>query len=188
MRFWKSIFVVALTLAAVVPAAAKDKQMIEKFKCTSMDSNNRPAMVEIGISQWSTEQERQELLAVLQQGGGKALGDQLQKIKKSSSKGFMSLPRTMGMDLGYAYQFDQGDTRIIIVATDRPPTAGESMSGSLTDDNNVTFANLVLDKSGSGKGQLYIGARMYLDESGKLAVKDAISASELTKIQSVSTK
>lgn len=172
-----------LSLLIALPAVAKDKEMIEKFHATSMDADNRPAMVEIGISHWSTDEERQELMAALKEGGSEAVGEHLQKMKDKSSKGFITLPGSMGQDLGYAYQFDQGDQRIVIVATNRPVSMGEAMSGSLSQDNNISFANLVLDKSGEGKGQLYIGARMYVEDSGKLAVKDAIVASDLTKVK-----
>lgn len=179
----RALCVTVLSLLMAIPVVAKEKEMIEKFRATSMDADSRPVMVEIGISAWSTEEERQELMAALNDGGSKAVGELLQKMKDKSSKGFITLPNMMGQDLGYAYQFNEGDTRIVIVATNRPVTMGESMAGSLSQDNNITFANLVLDSSNDGKGQLYVGARMYVDDAGKLAVKDSISATDLTSVK-----
>ena len=184
MRCMRILFVALLPLVVMAPAAAKDKPVIEKFKATSMNTDGGATMVEIGIAEWSTADERQELLQVLKDGGSKAVGEHIQKMKDKNSKGYLSLPNTMGQDLGYAYQFDSEGTRIIVVATNRPVSMGEAMGGSLSQDNNITFVNLVLDdKSNEGKGQLYVGARLFIEDSGKLAVKDTISASDLTKVK-----
>ena len=73
--------------------------------------------VDIGISRWSTEAEREALITTLKEKGSAALLDAL--IKQPES-GFIKMPNTLGWTLFYARKTDLPDGgQRLVIATNR---------------------------------------------------------------------
>src|SRR5262245_33946356 len=81
------------------------------------------SQLQITITRWTTDQEREELLKTLVEKGQDAMIDVL---KKQEETGFLRLPNTLGYRLYYAYQTQVGDKRRIVLATDRPINMAEA--------------------------------------------------------------
>ena len=118
---------VALMVAVMVePGFAKEKkQVIERFQADSMDlDSGRAAIAEIGIMEWSTDEERQALIQAFKDGGNQGA---YKYLNKQDEKAFVSFPNTMGYQMRYAFQFNSDGKRQIVMATNRPIGMGEVM-------------------------------------------------------------
>src|SRR5919198_3198555 len=97
---------------------------VERLTAFAVDMSNLSARattgtVDIVIERWSTDQERDQLRAALQEGGPDALLRGLQKIKDPA--GYIRTPGSVGYPLRFARQIAMSDGgRRIIIATDRP--------------------------------------------------------------------
>ena len=160
-----------LLLAAGAVLAKEKKEVIERYRATAMSLEvGRASMMDIGIFGWSTEQDRQALLAAFQQGGDKALYDLLDKREEMA---FVSLPETMGYQMRYAFQSESNGKRMITLATNRPIAIGEVMRGSTSQDNNISLVFLELDpETGEGTGEMIVGADFGVNEkTGKFEIE-----------------
>src|SRR5689334_25238209 len=79
-----------------VPLAAEDKP-IERLRAFAVNMNGGPrtnaGVVDIGITRWSTEAERDALLNTLKEKGSTAL---LNELTKQPESGFIKMPNTLG--------------------------------------------------------------------------------------------
>ena len=169
-----TLLAVALVASAAAPAVAKQKrQPLEKFRARAFNVDWGGATnLDITIYEWTTPEERERLIRTFVEGGGDALYDALDDV---SDKGFIKLPRTLGYDMQYAWQFEAEGRRRIVLATDRPMGFLEMSRGSRTRDYNVTLVVLDLDpETGEGEGTVALGAELSVDkESGRLVVEIA---------------
>ena len=172
-RCSKSCFALScvLLLAGGAVLAKEKKEVIERYRATAMSLEvGRASMMDIGIFDWSTEQDRQALIAAFQQGGDKALYDLLDKQEEMA---FVSLPETMGYQMRYAFQSESNGKRMITLATNRPIAMGEVMRGSLSQDDNISLVFLELDpKTGEGTGEMIVGASFGVNKkTGKFEIE-----------------
>ena len=148
-------------------AGALSQDQEEKWNGLAQHLGSGPSgqtQIEIAISRWSTEEEANALLQVLQQDGAKKLADALDKEKET---GFVRFPRVRtrfpSTRLSYARQFTNGDKRTIIIATNRPIGFWEAVSQGRSMDYELTLIELHLDADGSGEGVLAVGAEISWD-------------------------
>lgn len=161
----------ALLVLAANPADAKKKEVIERFHGNAMSLDvGRAAQVQIGIYEWTSDEERQALIQAFNQGGNEAAYKHLGKLE---DKGYLRGAQTMGYQMRYAYQFESDGKRQIVLATDRPISFGEAMTGSWSQENNISFVVLQLDKeTGEGVGQVVFGAEFKVNEkTGQLEIE-----------------
>ncbi len=155
---------VLVLLAGVALVTAQGKpQPVEKLTAfaASMQSG-RAGVVDITINRWSTDEEREKLLAALQEGGE----DQLLKVLESIRPpvGYMRTPNSIGYDLYYARQTSLPDGgRRIVVATNRRIAMGEAFHNTRSMQYQVTVAEIHLDKTGKGEGKLVPAAKVTWD-------------------------
>jgi hypothetical protein len=115
----------------------------------------RAGVVEVTIERWSTDDERNGLLAEVQHTSDKdadqrKLVPALQKVKERC--GFLRLPNTMGWDIKYAHEAKlQHGTRQIEVVTDKPLSFAMARSGN-EDEAPFTLIEMQF-KPGSDKGE-----------------------------------
>ena len=157
---------VLLALAAVSVASDDYADTIEGWTATTVQMDvGKMVIVRIGVMEWSTAEERADLLNALQTGGSEAV---VQYLAQQSEKGFVKFPNTAAYQMHYAYQVEHEGKRYIVMATDRP--AGNFMRREATDSvgNNISMISLELDpKTGKGEGQMIAGADIKLDEETK---------------------
>ena len=183
-----TVLIVAAALLALAagPAAAREKkQPIEKFRARAMNLDRGAAgNLDIVIYEWTTPEERQALLQTLVEKGSKALYDALDD---QSEKGYLKVPRALGYDMQYAWQFEAEGRRRIVLATDRPLGFLELVRSSRSTDYDISLVVLDLDpETGEGEGQAVAGAELSIDkQTGQLNIE--IPGTQATRLTSVKT-
>jgi hypothetical protein len=159
--------VLGLVVAGVlVPSSAANAQEQEIFTAFAINMGGAisSGTVKIVIDRWSTPDERNELIAAFKAGGQDELLKALQKLPKV---GYISLPRTLGYDLHYAYQWPAEDGgRTIVIATDRRIAPGEVWNQTRTMDYPFELIQMKLNAEGKGKGTLAFSTRIYVSKDG----------------------
>ncbi len=159
--------ILALVVAGVLlPSTTANAQEQETFTAFAINMGGAisSGTVKIVIDRWSTPEERNDLIAAFKAGGQDEMLKVLQKLKKV---GYISLPRTLGYDLHYAYQFPAEDGgRTIVIATDRRIVPGEVWNQTRSMDYPFELIQMRLDAEGKGKGTLAWATKIYVSEDG----------------------
>jgi len=177
---------VALMVAGMVePGFAKEKkQVIERFQADAMDlDSGRAEIAEIGIMEWSTDEERQALIQAFKDGGNQGA---YKYLNKQDEKAFVSFPNTMGYQMRYAFQFNSDGKRQIVMATDRPIGMGEVMRDTDSQRDSISFVTLELDPStNEGTGEMVFGAEFKVDQkTGQLDIETmSMNPTKLTNVK-----
>jgi hypothetical protein len=115
-------------------------------------------VVQISIERWTTDAERQSLLALLAGPTVKA-GEQgkllngLKDIKPRA--GYLKLPNSPGWDIQYAREnAAAGGMRQIVVVTDRPVSFSSSFNGAESTDYPFTLIEMHLGQDNKGEGAM----------------------------------
>ena len=164
---------VVTAFAAGSPARTEESTLPEEYTALAVNLNAGPGpssgRFNIRVKRWSTDEQRGSLLKVLAEKGSDALVDALQDQEPAGTINFTG---QIGYDLRYARQIQDGDTRRLVLATDRPVTFGELIRMSRSLDKGVTIVILTLDAEGKGSGDLLVGAELSLDPAkGELTVE-----------------
>jgi hypothetical protein len=186
-----------LTLAAAVSLSsssvtveAQNRRPIERLLATSVNMSNvgraNPGRIEIVIERWSSERERDELIATLKDKGSDALLKQLQKLPRV---GYIrdANGRSVGWDLHFARERKLEDGgRQIVLATDRPISAWEAMNRPRSMDYDFTVADIRFDGDGKGVGKLAVAAKVTTnDKTGAIEIENF--SSEPVRLTDVTT-
>jgi hypothetical protein len=160
-----------LALAAVlslssssVTVEAQNRRPLERLLATSVNMSNvgntNASRIEIVIERWSSERERDELIATLKDKGSDALLNQLQKLPRvgyirDANNG------SIGWDLHFARErkLDDGG-RQIVLATDRPISTWEAFNRPRSSEYDFTLADIRFDGDGKGVGKLAVAAKI----------------------------
>jgi hypothetical protein len=165
MRPNRALFVSVLMLlagVALVQAQSKSQPVETLTAFAASMQSGKSGVVNITINRWSTEEERDRLIAALQEGGESELLKQLEAIRPPV--GFMRTPNSIGYDLYYARQTPLPDGgRRIVVATNRRIAMGEAFHNTRSMQYQVTVAEIHLDKDGKGDGKLVPAAKVTWD-------------------------
>ena len=124
--------------------------------------------VEIVVNRWSTDGERDRLLAVLLEKGPEKLLAALQKMPRV---GYIRTPESLGYDLRFAQKLagEDGGERIV-VATDRYIGFWEAVNRPRTIDYPFTVIDLRLNRDGEGEGKLSLFTRITADKRNRTIV------------------
>ncbi len=149
--------VVVIVIVVPVFAQAPTQQNPLRFSAFAVQMQGGIAgTVDIAIERWSTEAERQALIALVQtakvgrQGQDKLLKG-LQDIEPRT--GFIRTSRSLGWDLKYAHQNRLPDgSRQIVIATDKPVTFVGVAAQARTLDYPFTLIEMRFP-AGSDKGE-----------------------------------
>ena len=157
----------ASSLAAGLAGAAEKSKPIERFRAFAASlGRGRSAVVEILITRWSTDEERDRLLTTLQEFGPDRLLDELQKIRPPV--GHISTTGTLGWDLFYARnQANPDGSRRVVFATNRRVAFGEAASNTRSMQYQFTLGEIHLDAKGKGDGKLVPMARVSWNKDQK---------------------
>ena len=190
-----AVAAVALGLWAASPpveGSAATREVIERLDATSVNMSNvgRPGAdrLEIVIERWSTERERDRLIATLKEKGSDALLSELQDLPRV---GYIRRAGggSIGWDLHYARERTLEDGgRQVVVATDRPMSFWEARNRPRSADYDFTLADIRFDGDGKGVGKLTVAAKISLDKEGAIEIENFASEPvRLTEVRSSRT-
>jgi len=151
--------VIAPTLRARVQEASLPLNLQAWAVNMSNVAPGTSAIVDIRITRWSTDAEREALMRTFVEKGPAKLLDAVQDVKPAV--GFIKLPNTLAYDLKFARQtpLDDGGWRIVLV-TDRPISQAEAMRQSRTMDYPFTLIEISMKKDGTGEGKLSVATKI----------------------------
>src|SRR3954469_3873515 len=119
---FRNLAAVCFAAITTISVAAQSNSPTEKFTAFAVNVSNmtpraQTTPVDISINRWSSDADRDRLLAILRDKGQNALLDALQKMPVV---GYMTTPGSLRYDLHFARQRDQAEGgRMIFLMTDR---------------------------------------------------------------------
>ena len=137
-----------------------------KFTAFAIDVNNmgrsHTFTLDVQISRWSTEAERDALTKTFFDKGPQKLLDALQDTKPV---GYIKTTQTLAWDLRFARQtvLDEGVTQIILL-TDRPIGFAEARNQPRTIDYPFTLIDLRIKKDGTGVGKAAVATKIVFNK------------------------
>lgn len=158
--------VLGCTLFATLSGKAQTDQAPLKLTAFAINMSNvatgANSQVDINITRWSTEAERQKLITTFVEKGPNKLLDALQDQKPV---GYFKLPNRLGYNLRFARQvpLEDGGRRIMIV-TDRPISEFEAREQSRTMDYPFTLIEVHLKKDNTGEGKISVATKITLNK------------------------
>jgi len=162
-----TFFVTAAVMSAEQTQPIQTQPITETFQAIMVSMGNVKGMsnAQITITRWTTDAEREELAQALLEKGQEEL---TKKLEKQDETGFIRLPNTLGYRLRYAREFRKGNTRKIILATDRSIGFKEVRRSGRSIDYDITLIELILDEStGKGQGSMAVAAKMKVNPESK---------------------
>jgi hypothetical protein len=141
--------------------------------------------VNISINSYSTEADRQALLAAFQKDGSKGLSSALQKM---SSKGNLAVTGTVGYDISYARRISTPDGYRVRILTNRPLSFRELRNGDRSEDYNLSFVELnISDQPSKSAGILLPAVQFKVDKkANEIIAEDYRNPWKLQNIRSSS--
>lgn len=169
-------------LPALAHAQEDMKETYEAF-AVAMGTSNPPVMragrstvLQINITRWSTDEEREMLLAQLVENGPEGLVKQLRKEEETgwvrvTGQGANRNPFPSER-LRYARQYPMGEGRRIVLALDRYISLSESARQPRWRDYDVSLIVMDVDAEGNGEGQLAMAVKLSIDDDKRLVVEN----------------
>ena len=170
-----ALMLIAATALVAQPAADNDdNKSIERFTGRAVAQGaatlGTNAVVHIGITNWTSDEDRAALLEVLANEGDRVLA---RTLFGQDEVGWVKFGTSTSYPLRYARSFDvEGGGRQIVLSTDRPIGVFESMDRLRSVDYVITLLVLNLDKDGKGDGSMAVGTQLRYDpESNQILVE-----------------
>jgi hypothetical protein len=168
---------VAAWLLAPVRAIGQDQEVKESFTgfAINLNSGPRTATIDFTITRWSTDEERESLLAILveEKDPNRANDKLLKALQKLPKVGFIRTSTSLGWDLHYAREGELPDGgRRIVLATDRPIGFAEARNNPRSMDYPFTILEMQLNKENKGQGKILAGTKIYIDKSKNLVLEN----------------
>jgi hypothetical protein len=141
------------------------------------------AVMDIRVNRWSTDREREELIATFLEGGQDKL---LDKLRDVPIKGRMNIPAWPGPDpnqvrLGWNLRLamrtplEDGGTSILL-ATDRYMSFAEVRNRPRIYDYPFTFLEIRLTRDGTGEGKMAVATQLRFDKKEKTIIFENYSS------------
>jgi len=167
--------VLAVGLSVAIPAAQSNMAAPEKFTAFAVDiSNTAPrantSAVDITITRWSTDAERDRLLSIFRDKGQDALLEALQKLPVV---GYINTPGSLKYDLHFARQRSEAEGgRMIFLMTDRYIGSWEARNRPRTIDYPFMLIQLKVDKDGNGEGKASVYTKITETKDGTIELEN----------------
>lgn len=143
---------------------------IEIFKAFAVQmQSGKAGPVDIVITRWSTDEEREKLLGILKEAGQPAMIAALQKLPQV---GYIRMPNSMGVALFYARSTELPDgARQVVIGTDR--SIGMATEAPTLSRYDATVIELHLPKDGArGEGKIVLAAKASVGKDGKVQISN----------------
>jgi hypothetical protein len=169
-KFGYGGLLLALLLAAAIPAFSQDDRKTETIDATAMGTSTqmgKTVSVKVTINQFSTPEDRQVLVDAFKKGQHKGLVDALTKMKPV---GRIAITGTLGYDLSYIALIPTPTGRKIRFAANRQIRFGEAYNNSQSMAFDLTAGEFNLNDTDKKKssGVLYPAAQLIINKQGQL--------------------
>jgi len=166
----------AALFVALVSAGLAAQSNAPMVRYTATATNLDPTvrltatLVDIAVSRWSTDAERQRLLGILKENGQDKLLKALQDLPRV---GTIKTPDSLAFALHYARRIptDDGGERIVLV-TDRDISFWEAANQSRTLEYPFMVIELRLDSRGRGEGKMTVATKLDVDKDGQIVLEN----------------
>jgi hypothetical protein len=168
VRFIGAMAVAVLASATLVGGvSAQTNGQAERFSAVAFDMDRgNVTPLQIAVDRWTTDAERDRLLAVLLDKGAEHLLDDL---KKAPKVGYIRSTTSLGWDLHFARHRPGPDGgEIVTLATDRPMGFWEVRNQPRSVDYPFTVIEMRLNGDGEGDGMLSYAAKLIPDKEGNM--------------------
>src|SRR5476651_361691 len=155
----------AVSSAALLTFAASAQTMgtPERYTASAMDINTGSAgNIDITVDRWSTDTQRDTLMAVMLQKGPEKLLDALQDMPRM---GHFGAPANLSWDIHFARKvaLPDGGERVVLI-TDRRIGFWEAANQPRSIDYPFTVIELQLSADGEGTGKMSVATKIVLDK------------------------
>ncbi len=169
-KFGYGSLLLALFLAAVMPASSQDDRKIETIDAIARGTSTQlghTVSVKITIYQYSAPEDRQVLVEAFNKGQHQGLVKALTDMK---SVGRIAIPGTLGYDLSYIALIPTPTGRKIRFATNRVIQFAEAYYNTQSTAYDLTAGEIDLNDSDKSKssGVLYPAAQLIINKKGEL--------------------
>jgi hypothetical protein len=169
-KFGYGSLLLALLLAAVMPASSQDDKTIETIDATARGTSTQlghTVGVKITIYRYSTPEDRKVLVDAFNKGQHQGLVKALTDMK---SVGRIAIPGTLGYDLSYVALIPTPTGRKIRFATNRVIQFAEAYYNTQSTAYDLTAGEINLNDSDKSKssGVLYPAAQLIINKKGEL--------------------
>ena len=156
-----SIALIAVSAAAILTFSASAQTMgtPERYTASAFNLNNgRAGTIDITVNRWSTDKQRDALMAVVAQKGPDKLLDALQDMP---AMGHFGAPGNLSWDIHFARKMPlpDGGERVVMV-TDRRISFWEAANQPRSFDYPFTVIELHLNRDGEGEGKMSIATKV----------------------------
>jgi len=158
-----TVLLVANANGIVRAADTKETFTAEAANMSNVGRGGAVGRVDVTITRYSTDAEREQLRTVLMENGTDALLKQLQKMP---AVGYIRGNDSVGWDLRYAREIQQGGSRRIVFATDRPINWLEAANSPRTMNYRFTIGELRLNGE-KGEGSLAAAVKVKYNAESK---------------------
>ena len=156
----------------------------ERYRATAMTINNgRSGNIDITVNRWSTDKQRDALMAVVVEKGPEKLLDALQDMPVV---GHFGAPGNLSWDIHFARKLplpDGGD-RVVLI-TDRRIGFWEAANQPRSIDYPFTFIDIRLNRDGEGEGKMSLATKVIYDKKDNMISLENFQTSpvQLTNIK-----
>jgi hypothetical protein len=156
----------------------------EHYTATAMNLNNgRAGTIDITVNRWSTDKQRDALMAVVAQKGPDKLLDALQDMP---AMGHFGAPGNLSWDIHFARKMPlpDGGERVVMV-TDRRISFWEAANQPRSFDYPFTVIELHLNRDGDGEGKMSIATKVIYDKKENMVTLENYQTSpvQLTNVK-----
>jgi hypothetical protein len=160
MTAYSRLTVLVLVLS-VGGAGTAGAQPLARYSAVTMEEiGGISDRVEITITRWTTDAERDQLQTALFGGGSDRF---LEVLRALSPTGSVRVGDDLVIPLRYAREVRSRMSTLVILATNRPVPVGTAAEPE-TDTYRLSFIDLEIDVSGRIRGSLAAAAELALDE------------------------
>ena len=165
------IAAVVLLLISAIPFA-QTNGTAERYVATAVNMGQPgptgPWTVEMVVTRWSSDAERDRLVSLLLAKGPDELLEELRKMPRT---GYIRTPDTLAYDLHFARKLpgEDGGERVFL-ATDRYIGFWEAATRPRTFDYPFTYIELRLGPDGKGEGKMSIFTKIMFDKKANAIV------------------
>jgi hypothetical protein len=167
---YRGLLLITMLLIAITPAPSQGNGKSATIDATAMGTSTQlgaNVSVKVIINRFSTEEERQQLIAAFKQGQSQGLVKALGKMQPA---GRIAITGTIGYDLAYIRLIRTPTGRVIRFATDRQIRFGEAYHNTQSTAFDLTAGEFDLNDADKDKstGILYPASQLIINKKGEL--------------------
>lgn len=168
-----TLFFVPLAAMASVVLLARAQTTLARYSATAVDltaTGGRPltTTVNVVITRWSTDAERDQLVTTLLEKGSDAALALLRSLPRAGSVAGVG---SVGTDLHFARRaVEANKSERIVLVTDRPIGIWERRASGRSIDYPFTLIEMHLGSNGKGEGKASVATKISVDKDTKTIV------------------